>query len=1538
MKFLFFILTFFCTNTLLSTPVDTSLFTEIEAAKKSKKKDKQTLKNLKISSVTATPSHSVLPKVDVISGTYIEEGTDLVVAGSEPLSLRRYYYHSAPADTRYGCWFLNPEAFFVANFEFSALPRFASVGELNGHVTRYAQIGERCYGLSEYPYSHLAANDQPHPLNMKIQYDKLYDLRNRERFIWQGVVANGTGSLRYFKSGMHHWHKTNKQVELRKGKATGTFPVSAWTPYHLPIQKERLPNGNYIVYTYTDWRNGDRYPWPMLFQTIKMYNSDPTQNKQAKLLGWLKFDYKKYSWKFNQHYKLKKADDYQEYRDDVETCTVTASDGRTVVYANAKRKRDLEPAVLKEVYSPAGTTVLDYDDEYLTSVQGAGNNFHTSYDAEGRVLAQLAPVGPNGAVVAVATYRYFQNRTDMTDAEGHCVSYHHDGKRILKVEKADCVENYKWDPKTGNLLCKTVCDSQGNTHLTQTYRYDANQNPIEEKNNDHVITRRYSNDGYNLLLEEKDGNKITRYSYVPNTNLVAAELICDAQEIKKRTFYFYDDCAICTKTIIDDGKTTNPNDFDVTYRKIINVKPKRSMPCFGLPEVVEERTLNAAKTEILVSRTSYSYTPFGKIASENHYDADGLERYTIYNSYDASERLVKTVDKMGSETHFKYDANNNLVAQIDAHTSVQITYDKAKRPTHYISQGKVICEKTYNKLGNITSETDEYGCVTHYNYDSQGRVSQIIQPDGGITQREYDPFGNLIREVDPSGYVTQKTYDFRGNPTHICHADGSEEHFRYNPDGTLAEQTHKNGGVTQFTYDIFGHVVKKESLINGKVVKGTYSTYSPFALLCERDLDGSETTYTNDFLGRKTSETCEGRTRHFHYDPLGRLTHTHHEDLVSIELFDLKGRLIEQREVQQSGQLLQLTHYIYDSAGNQVEVMQPNGTTFTDYDLLGRPIKQVDPLGNTVTFSYEEGEHGLIIRETAPDGVVCCTHHDYLQRPTDSTTYLADGLILHQTEYRYDLCGNCIETIDHVWSEGEALRSLSTKWSHGPTGRLEAIIYADGKKVEYRYNPQGQLATIIKADQSELHHRYDGLDRLSRLQGKGFHYRYLYDSHDRIQYATDGISHTETKRKYDAHGNLVQEQLANGYVLTSTYDHYGRRSQLTLPDRSSIQYTYHLGKLQSVSRGDKSFTYAERDLDGHMTAIEHPLGKIAMSYDLLGRLASIDSPFYHAALTYDACDRLVHKQSNDPLGSQNETYQYDALDQLISADDHIYRYDSLGNLLACDEASYIYDECCRRVSDGEQAYVYDACGNLISDGKNTYEYDGLDRLIRISAPKNETIFTYDPFNRRLTRTTKEQHYSYLWDEQNEIGAHCPGHWELRILGEGLGAELGASLLIEIDDASYFPVHDYRGSVIALIDAETQQLVEAYRYSAFGQQIAGGKLSPWRFASKRIEGDFVYFGRRYFAPHLEAWTTADPNMFEDGLNLYHYVHNDPISQIDLYGLVSEAPKKRVTPPNFSVAHHLQKFLLPFLEEEDLPLDRAFHPPTPDEGLAKKWAGR
>ena len=81
-----------------------------------------------------------------------------------------------------------------------------------------------------------------------------------------------------------------------------------------------------------------------------------------------------------------------------------------------------------------------------------------------------------------------------------------------------------------------------------------------------------------------------------------------------------------------------------------------------------------------------------------------------------------------------------------------------------------------------------------------------------------------------------------------------------------------------------------------------------------------------------------------------------------------------------------------------------------------------------------------------------------------------------------------------------------------------------------------------------------------------------------------------------------------------------------------------------------------------------------------------------------------------------------------------------------------------------------------------------------------------------------------------------------------------------------------------------------------------KTNPYRFSTKYTDADtdFVYYGYRYYNPGIGRWVNRDPigdeafrlilprnfnSPLEEG-SVYAFVENNPVSRIDLLGLLSK----------------------------------------------------
>ena len=1406
---------------------------------------------------TSTP-YSIEPQVNPLSGDLMLDEVDFAVAGVEPISLRRFYNHTAPYEARSGGWRLNPETFAVANLTLKNQDRFVAVGNKSGSIVSLSE-SQKSYRYAPKGAMHFQPGGQSHPLNLKIDYREKR-AHKKNFFAIEGEITDGTGAIRHFRSPKHCW-RSEVEVPFTR-KANVVLPPEVWVPYQLPVYEERRPNGNIIKYEYKGWKENGLYPRPFLLKGVITYNSD-----KSKVLGWLDFDY------------------FQDKDETVRGIRVRGSDGRWVCLGN----RTFDAELLHLVEAPdRPNTWYDYQHLSINKVDyPEGRYIRTEYNGQNKVAAQYAPLGPNGEEHPLARYIYHATATEILDAENQKTIYHFDQNQQIiahEVYNQDGTylksEKYFWDQTTGNLLKKVVEDGTGKPLLITEYQYDHNQNPIVEKIGDgqkwHTVYRTFSSDGFNLLLSESDRpGKITQYRYKPGTNLRTEELVLEGARIKKRAFYFYDDTACCVKTIVDDGSHENPYDLaGVSYRKILEIIPRQQHPCFGLPEIVLEKTIDETGAEIVLKKVVYTYAPSGKIVQEDHYDQEGNYCYCLKNTYDSKERLIATQDAEENITSFEYDANHNLTS-ISALHEEKICYDRVNRPIKYLTQHEdswLEKTKNYDRLGRVVSETDFCNNTTYFTYNVLGLPIKIEHPDGAIEYKEYDVFGNLTAEIDALGYTTTTLYDFRNKPTCIFYPDGTNESFTYSDWGALVTHTTREGLLETFEYDIFDNVTRLCVYDQkGTLLKCQSSVYTPFCKIKEVSPEGTLTLYSYDYAGRKIQEKRGDQEVCYGYDTLGRLSVTCTEDTESIQKYDFNNRLIEQSTICNSHVLLSQS-YRYDPMGNCTQKINAEGTSFTTYNSQKLPTSITDALGNTTTFSYSyKGGFQEII--TRPHGVQEIKRYNSRNLLSQLLKVDSAGHVLQQTDYTYDRVGSCLTTT-HLLNQNQ---TITHHREYDSCRRLTQLIEAEQKTTRYFYDLYGRLSTTLKPSGQTLNHEYDALGRLHRFYGKGFDYTYCYNKEDVLLEVYDAISHTTTSRSYDIYGQLTEELLGNGLKLTNTYDTQGRRVKQHLPDGSSINYSYEGPFLKQITRGSYTHRYLERNQNGLITkaALASNLGELSYQYDALGRVEKIHSPFYTQHNRYDSESNLIYSCKN----GEELWFDYDALDQLIQEKDHSYNYDNLHNRTSKDGASYDINALCQVLSDNTTHYKYDADGNLIFDGTSHYVYDALDRLIGL----NDTAFTYDSFHRRLSQTTDKKTIYYLWDGDNEIGAAEEGALtQLRILGEGLGAEIGAAVLLELNGTPYVPIHDTQGSLIVLINLLTKKPC-SYSYTAFGEQLSGTTVSPWRFASKRTEQGLIYFGRRYYNPTLGRFITQDPEGFHDGPNLYAYVHNRPLTHFDLYGL-------------------------------------------------------
>jgi RHS repeat-associated protein len=847
--------------------------------------------------------------------------------------------------------------------------------------------------------------------------------------------------------------------------------------------------------------------------------------------------------------------------------------------------------------------------------------------------------------------------------------------------------------------------------------------------------------------------------------------------------------------------------------------------------------------------------------------------------------------------------------------------------------------------GNRIKSIDIFGNITNYEYDEFNRLVKTTYPnvlryDGSqsesIEELYYDGLNHLTSKIDSNGHTIQVSYTARDKPCSIIHPDGSEELHIYSIQGQLVKSILPNKTYIFYEYDYKNRVIAKKNYSSeGTLISEQYWFYNAFQLLKEIDCNGTISEYFYDYSGKLIKGLKGESETLFIYDALGRQKEICEKFSEcnyrrTINKYDQLNRVVEERIEDNHGNLFSQKNYQYDAKGNITNtfIKSLDGVIrkTIEYDNNNLPKRIFHPNGE-ITHFYRDyhyrNSQGNTVRyeeETDPLGNTIARTFDERGKIAIEEFRTSIGSVSRKISNKYDGVGNLISRTEHNLGENDT--NIETFFEYNARNLETAIIEAVGtpeeKITRKEFNSIGKISKIKKPDGSEICYQYDAIGRLTdEVDSTGyFHYNYSYDGNNNILSVLNVISNSLTTREYDVQNNVTKEILENGFELNYEYDFLGRCQKIVLPDGSNISCQYDARNLIKLTRETSKTRYQfqyDYDVSGKIKKILLPFGndKVGYVYDDALRLIDIHSPYFsqHIPKTgYDACNRLVKYENADTLGNLNYEYAYDSLNQLICEDGiahHTYKYDARFNRIKEDEINYENNALNQLLSQGQKRYAYDLNGNRKSTSSDQLyiecKFDTLDRLIEVIDNDKKIKFEYDAFHRRMSKQVllkteqcwNEVHYEkYIYVTDFEIGStdQYGNIKQLKVIGPG---QLKNSAALELIDKVYIPIHDHRGSVMTLVNADDGTVTETYRYSAFGEeQIFNSNgvevncsINPWRFSGKRVDEEtgWSYFGRRYYDPEVGRWIGPDPIWFEDGTNLYSYVQNSPIVFIDPNGL-------------------------------------------------------
>ena len=274
------------------------------------------------------------------------------------------------------------------------------------------------------------------------------------------------------------------------------------------------------------------------------------------------------------------------------------------------------------------------------------------------------------------------------------------------------------------------------------------------------------------------------------------------------------------------------------------------------------------------------------------------------------------------------------------------------------------------------------------------------------------------------------------------------------------------------------------------------------------------------------------------------------------------------------------------------------------------------------------------------------------------------------------------------------------------------------------------------------------------------------------------------------------------------------------------------------------------------------------------------------------------QQANPNPVSVLSQYSYDAIYELTQAvvNGSVaegYTYDAVGSrLTSAGPVSYNYNTSNELTSTSAATYAYDNNGNTTSKttsaGTTSYTWDFENRLASVTLPgTGGTVnFEYDPFGRRIYKSSPAGTYIYVYDGADVIQELGSSGNLLSSYTQGLGVDQPLALY-QGAGTSYFHA-DGLGSVTSLTDP-TGAVATSYVYDSFGNLTAstGTATNPFQYTGREIDSEtgLYYYRARYYDPTVGRFLSEDPLGFTATVNFYTYAHDNPALAVDPLGLSS-----------------------------------------------------
>lgn len=977
----------------------------------------------------------------------------------------------------------------------------------------------------------------------------------------------------------------------------------------------------------------------------------------------------------------------------------------------------------ENIYSD-GNEIIRYDEKNQMTYfcDRNGNETHFIYDNRGNVSKLVSADG----TVITATYEKHNKPVSIAvnGVRKQKNAYDDRGNLLETIDGNGRKTSYKYNEK-GML---TEVRSPGGRVIS--YRYDDRCN-LTAVISDGRVAASYEHDDLNRIIRAADGNNnITCYEYDEHDNIVRItdplghscsythnelNLVTTFTDFKgAKTELTYNELGKVCKAVDPLGRITGL-EYDSMWNECAHHLPNggtRTMEYDSEGRLISETDANG-------NSVAYERDSNGNIISMT--DPEGG---VVVYAYDELDRKISETDPEGNTTTYTYE-NNNLVRVCQPNGgTICFEYDAADQLVREINALGETREYTYTPDGDLESITDEAGRKTVYEYFSKNNPSRIVHPDGREETFAYDGNGNTITHAFGTDYTVSYEYDALDRVVRISNSNNEETLYSYDAGGNLISATDSNGNTTEYEYTAADKLCRVTDAL-GNVTEYEYDKLDMLTAVI-RHGEGEDHTvrYTRDLEGNIISSTdALGLSNIYKYNRRGELTEkTDKDGYLTRYSYDRNGDL--EGIIYNDGREVLMA---YDPLRNLKEIRDWTGTTSVENDILGRMVKVTYPDNRFTAYTYGAG--GVRTGITYPDG--------------------------RTVEYRYDKAGRLSEQRDndsvvrYTFNQsglpaGKTLSNgLSTKYSYDSKGLLTGIISALGGEVtedlRFAYDALGNKISEkrIRKDMPEesgsFAFEYDQLNRLTGVSRDGVVLRrYEYDAFGNRISLTEG--NDVTQYRYNALDQLISSRSSRGTEETFRYDKRGNLIERMNSESGARRYSYNAAnRIEAARTGD---TVAGYEYNG----LGHRIEEIIRSGSAPERKIR-----YTQDMTRDY-NNLLERSVN---GTAEDYLWDDGLLAVKGSTNHYYANDELGSpLRLISEAGGIsaaagYDEF-GRMSAGSEAMLemqpFGFTGYRVDNVAGTYFAQAREYI-----PEQGRFAAEDRINGNIWLPLSCNRYAYCWD-------------------------------------------------------------------------------------------------------------------------------------------------------------------------------------------------